>query len=271
MRFLGIDLAWREDGKSGVATLEEDGTISEAGLQADLRATVAWISNQAGQAADQLLFVDAPLVVPNATGQRECERQVGERYWRSKVSANSNSRESKRDAGQQLLKRTLRARAGWRYDDGTAGPPDAGLTISECYPYTTIVGAPELGYEVRPPYKFRSLKLPANQAWPRRMSACDDLIHRLGALKACDPPLDLRSHGETRALLDSPSPRNARAYKDREDLLDAVISAWTAALWWRRGLEGCQVLGEDTRLDRSGRRATIIAPSKDHQRAWQQA
>lgn len=30
--------------------------------------------------------------------------------------------------------------------DGRTGPPAEGLVMPECYPYTTLVGAPELGY-----------------------------------------------------------------------------------------------------------------------------
>jgi predicted RNase H-like nuclease len=33
-------------------------------------------------------------------------------------------------------------------------------------------------------------------------------------------------------------------YKHREDLIDACLAAWTAALWIERGADRCQVLGE---------------------------
>ncbi len=43
---------------------------------------------------------------------------------------------------------------GWRYDDGRDGPPTVGRVVSECYPYTAIVGAEELRFDVeRPQYK----------------------------------------------------------------------------------------------------------------------
>jgi hypothetical protein len=54
--------------------------------------------------------VDAPLVVDNASGQRECERQVGQRYGRWQVSANSTNEASRRLAGvtlRQLLETAL--------------------------------------------------------------------------------------------------------------------------------------------------------------------
>ena len=41
-------------------------------------------------------FVNAPLVVRNTVGQRLCETQVGRRYGKWKVSANSTSLQSPR-------------------------------------------------------------------------------------------------------------------------------------------------------------------------------
>jgi predicted RNase H-like nuclease len=50
------------------------------------------------------MFVDAPLVVANETGQRLCETQVGQRYGRWKVSANTTNIHSPRLAGVQFLR-----------------------------------------------------------------------------------------------------------------------------------------------------------------------
>jgi predicted RNase H-like nuclease len=138
VRFLGIDLAWGEgtDTKpangSGVVALEANGRISDAGWTIGLAETLEWIARASGD--DTSLFVDAPLVVSNATGQRPAEREVGERYGRWWVSANSTNLASPRLAGVHL--REHLELLGWRYDDGRDGPPTSGLTMSECYPYT---------------------------------------------------------------------------------------------------------------------------------------
>lgn len=266
MRFLGIDLAWREGSParpapaSGVAALDSEGVLQACGWTYGLEETLAWIGSVAGPHA--LAFVDAPLVVSNASGQRACDRQVGQRYGRWKVSANSVNRCSRYLAGVSLRRRL--EIEGWRYADGLEGPDRSGRSVSECYPYTTLVGAAELGYaEERPRYKRKPRGMPAAQWKPLRARACDELIGRLAALRRADPPLDLRSHAETRRLLHEPSPLAAGPYKLREDLIDAVLCAWTAALWWRHGLDRCQVLGGD---GRGPRRATIIAPARPEQR-----
>ena len=264
MRFLGIDLAWGDRNESGVVALDRTGVILDAGWTIGLGATAAWIAEW--QAPATILFVDAPLVVLNAAGQRQCETEVGQRYGRWKVSANSTNMASPRLAGVAL--RELLERHGWRYDDGTEGPPTEGRVLSECYPYTALVGAEVLGYDLeRPRYKRAPRGVPAAVFAAERSIACDELIVRIGQLVQADPPMDLRSHPVTNILTVEPSPLLRSHYKHREDLIDAALCAWTASLWFCSGQQRCQVLGAtDQALDAEGRRATIIAPARSVQR-----
>jgi hypothetical protein len=141
------------------------------------------------------VFIDAPLVVTNPTGQRLCEKHVGNRYGRWKVSANSTNLESKR-LGGVTLRKTLEGK-GFRYDDGIDGPPRSGRVVSECYPYTAIVGYEAFGYDERPIYKRKPKSPLANPFKEVRATACDGLIRRMAALKSADPPLDLRSRAHS--------------------------------------------------------------------------
>jgi predicted RNase H-like nuclease len=266
LRTLGVDLAWADAttaNETGVVAVEPDGTIVAAGWTTGVEETVAWVNTHATDAA--MLFVDAPLVVLNADKQRLCEKQVGQRYGRWKVSANSTNLASPRLAGVRF-KRELEA-CGWIYADGVT-PPRGGRVVSECYPYTTIVGTDELGYKrERPLYKRKPKGLSAAAWRPVRAAACDVLVQRMDDLRNASPPLDLGSHPVTAQLLDECSPLDDRAYKHREDLIDACLAAWTASLWIRFGADRCQVLGEhDILVDDQGQRATIIAPARPLQR-----
>jgi len=91
------------------------------------------------------------------------------------------------------------------------------------------------------------------------------LIGRLGRLETADPPLRLRSHPVTRQLAEAPSPGGDAACKHREDLIDALLCAWTAAFWARHGLARCQVLGP-TATAGDMPAATIIVPARPEQR-----
>ena len=262
-RFLGVDLAWRQAGlkpanESGVAVVDASGVVIDAGWTRGLPETVEWVRSAAG-AGPALLFIDAPLVVDNPSGQRPCEKQVGQRYGRWKVSANSTNTGSAR-LGGVALRLLLLQDAGWQYSDGRSGPPTDGLTMCECYPYT-----PEFGYDhERPRYKRKPRRMLTGQWRTERAAACDILIQRLALLSAADPALRLDSHPVTRQLTADRSPLDEVAYKHREDLLDALICAWTAALWARHGLSRCQVLGPTTPSPQPA--ATIIAPARPEQR-----
>ena len=153
---------------------------------------------------------------------------------------------------------------GFTYDDGIDGPPSSGRVVSECYPYTTIVGYEPFGYDVRPRYKRKPKAMRSAEFRAVRAAACDDLIRRLAALAQADPPIDLRSHETTRKLLEEPSPLDNTPYKHREDLLDAALCAWTASVWHRHGFAYCQVLGAVPGVERPA--ATMIAPARADQR-----
>jgi predicted RNase H-like nuclease len=268
-RFAGIDLAWadaphRTPNETGLAIIDQTGVVRDAGWARGVDETVAWVDSvTAGEPA--LLFVDAPLVVDNPSGQRLCENQVARCYGRWKVSANPTNLGTPHRAGV-VLRQRLEER-GWAYHDGRHGPPTGGRVFSECFPYTTLVGAPELGYHAegaRPRYKRQPRAMPAATWHPLRAHACDDLIRRMSLLRTADPPLLLDSHPVTRWLCDEPSPVASIAYKHREDLIDALLCAWTAALWYRHGLSRCQVLGPPASAP--GPAATIIAPAIPAQR-----
>jgi hypothetical protein len=163
---------------------------------------------------------------------------------------------------------TRLATSGWRPAGGHGGPPATGRWMYESFPYLALVGAPELGYDrERPVYKRKPRLLPPADFRALRAANADDIIRRVA--ERCDPSIDLRSHAVTAALLDEPTPLIDRAAKHREDLLDAVLCAWTGLLWWHHGLARCQVLGDPAAVDGCGGEqppATVIAPCRPEQR-----
>lgn len=246
--YVGVDLAWgstedigNETGMVAISATERPGllTVMDAGWTQGLRATLEWIEGHAQRDRGTLVMVDAPLVVGNEDGQRRCEHEVGVHYGRHKVSANSTNQRSPNRAGVQLLE--LLAQSGWAYVYQHQAPGHRqALRVSECYPYCTIVGAAELGYQVRPTYKRRPTAASARGASPEewraiRKAAFDELARRLATV------VDLSSHPATMLLLDG-APMEDRPYKHYEDLLDAVLASWTGVLFDQGR---CQVLGAD--------------------------
>ncbi|WP_193750462.1 DUF429 domain-containing protein [Curtobacterium luteum] len=274
--YLGVDLAWglgserKPANETGLVAMDADGTITDAGWARGVDAVTDWVAEHVGPRT--LVAVDASLVVTNATGIREAERQVGQRYGRWKVAANPTNLASAASAGARLLDRLTALGVGY-VDNTTAMRERTGPAAFECYPYTTLVGVEELGYDdERPRYKRLDTRIPAAEARIRRAVAFDTLVHRLRTTPL-DPPFLLDSHPLTAGLAE-PSGVHGPAHKHREDLLDGALCAWTAAFWERHGDERVQVLGRDPGLpvdpaeppDETGRRPVVVAPARASQR-----
>ncbi|MDH6236336.1 DUF429 domain-containing protein [Cryobacterium sp. CG_9.6] len=270
MTYIGVDLAWGEGtalkpaNETGLVHLDDDGTVLDAGWARGIDAVTDWILARA--TPGDVIAIDGPLVIENPTGIRECEREVAQRYSQWRVAANPSNL-SRPILGGVTLRRRLEA-AGFFYTHGSAAPLPHRVEFFECYPYTTLVGASVFGYEIeRPRYKRFNASLPTPaERRAFRIAECDELLQRMLRLTDARPALDLRSHPLTAALVDEPSPLNIAAYKHREDLLDAALCAWTAALWTQFGRERCQVLGETDAPDAEGRIPVIIAPARPEQR-----
>ena len=278
-RFLGVDLAWREGragrpaNETGVAVLDLAGCVLDAGWTRGVPDTLAWAQAAAG-GADAVMFVDASLIVRNPAGQRWCETQVGQRYGAWKVSAHSTNTRSPRLAGVRLL--SLAEQAGWRYSDGSDGPPAGGRVMSESYPFCTLVGAAELGYDrERPRYKRKPRSLPTAEWRPERAANCDELIRtarRAGrrrpaaaaGLQPGHPAAGRRAVTARRRRLQAPrgSDRRAAVCVDGR----AVGAARAAPLpgarpagRGRRGRDGRPASRHDHRPARPGQRRPVVA------------
>ena len=148
---------------------------------------------------------------------------------------------------------------------GHGGPPARRRWLYESFPYLALVGAAELGYDVeRPVYKRKPRHVATADFGALRAANTDEIIQRLAT--RAEPPIDLRSHPVTAALLDEPTPLTLRDAKHREDLLDAALSAWTGLLWLHHGLDRCQVLG-----DTGGATTAAAAMTRRRRPSWLRA
>ncbi|MFH6779888.1 DUF429 domain-containing protein, partial [Clavibacter michiganensis] len=232
-RFLGIDLAWAEGTatrparETGLACIDAAGRVLDLATGRGIDEVVDWIARWDGPGA--VAAVDGPLVVANATGSRLAEKEVASRYGRLGISAYP-SNTGRPAQGAVALRRRLED-AGWEYDDGSASARDADArTMIECYPYTTLVGAPELGFDaMKPRYKRLAPLLATADRRPHRAAEFRMVLDAVAGLADADPPLDVSTHPRAAALVADGPAIVERQHKHLEDLLDGLICAWTAA------------------------------------------
>jgi len=225
--FLGIDLAWGQRARTGVAAVDDAGRLVSVDSVLTDDDILTWVAAQPGQPV--VVAIDAPLVVPNATGQRECERQIASAYGRFGASCHpSNLRLMPAPRGTSLVQRL-----------------DVPVCI-EVYPHAALVGLFALPYRLL--YKKGTVAV-------RREG-----LLRLVALLESWPVVDLVGVESWARLREgAEEARRLVDLKRVEDQLDAVLCAGLARLWHRA--DGALIAYGDAQA------AHVVAPPAPTHRA----
>lgn len=211
--YVGIDLAWKDTNRTGLAAVDGTGRLVSSGALKSDDDLAEWLTKYAPKPT--VVAVDAPLIVPNATGQRLGEKLIGQSYGRYGASAYPANR------GNPLFNppraERLAQRFGWEVDP--ASPIGDSRTVCiEVYPHPALVGLFALPQRVL-------YKKGAN----RRAGFLE-----LAALLESVPELRLADSGrwaELLAVIADPAPGDLTRI---EDELDAILCAYLAWLWHHR-------------------------------------
>jgi len=231
MKFLGIDLGW-STGASGLCCLAwADGKLELLDLQR--REAIAdildWIDGWLPPTSPGIVAVDAPTLIPNATGMRLPDRLAHKyfgRYHAGCYPANLGSVFAARTVAFGL---SLEAR-GFQHAPSLI-PQQPGRYQIESFPHPAIVHL----FELPQILKYKKGLLVQRRA---ELSRLHQLIH--DRLPACEPPLDV-TFGRVAV---PPIPQTGTALKAVEDQLDSLICAYIAAHWWYWGASRNLVLGD---------------------------
>jgi predicted RNase H-like nuclease len=236
-RYIGLDLAWSERNVSGAATLAGDATsaalVEPPALLGDLDAVVAYVT-RAANAGPAIVAVDAPLLVPNATGCRPAEAALAAIFRRYEAGAHpANRRLLDRGGGvrgEQLVER-LAAHGFRAVTTVPSGATDR--VITEVYPHAAMIGIFGLARTLK--YKARPGRSDAERAvaWRQYQTL-------LLSLATANP--SLRGHEALLAL--DPASLRGRALKAYEDRVDALTCAYIALYAHRWGTARCRSFGD---------------------------
>ena len=220
LRYAGIDLAWGERARTGVAVLTEDGRLFRSGsVRTDDEISVL-LGGAAGEPG-LVVAIDAPLIVPNEAGQRPCERLVGQAFGRYHAGAYPANRGMAAFNPEPRGARLAR-RFGWEMDPGVSPAPVVSVAI-EVYPHPAMVSL--FGLERVLPYKSRRGRSVAS-----RQAAFTDLIAHLE--RVCGRLLHLDESPRWRELVSDVDGATRPFQLDRaEDEIDAILCAYLAWLW----------------------------------------
>ncbi|NJL37154.1 MAG: DUF429 domain-containing protein [Leptolyngbyaceae cyanobacterium SL_5_9] len=235
MKFLGIDFGWRSQ-PSGLCCLALQNTtlhLLDLTRLDEVTAVLSWVDTQVTPQEPAIIAVDAPTLIPNASGMRLPDRLAHKyfgRYHAGCYPANLGSPFATRtlELGLSLETRgfahapTLIAQQPGRYQ-------------IEAFPHPAMV------------YLFkleRILKYKKGRLSERRAELLKLRQYILDVLPTLEPALDLSLFSENNSL--PKVPQTGSALKELEDKLDSLICAYVAAHWWYWGTERNLVLGDRT-------------------------
>ncbi|MDI6654894.1 MAG: DUF429 domain-containing protein [Candidatus Hydrothermarchaeota archaeon] len=216
MNFIGVDLAWKVEPKSRTALVAVDESCSP--VATDYVYTdeeiLEFVKRHCSNGC--IVGIDAPLIVRNRHGRRECERLL-QKYGVPSYPANREwlTRAFGGIRGEILVKKLRKAGVELK---ARPQPKKFTRAAMEIYPYSAL--------------KFLLKKIPRYKKGDKneRTKGISELRK---ALQKIRPPLITGEIASEKGL------------KKTADLLDAAIAAYTVFLYWKHGEERCEVIGSE--------------------------
>ena len=228
--YLGIDLAWAERARTGLAALDATGRLVSSGSVVTDDQIAAFVAEYAPGVV--VAAIDAPLVVPNADGRRDCEAELNREFGRYNAGAHPTNRS--RPWFNPPRGAALSERFGWSMDPAVR--PGGAISVAiEVYPHPAMVSLFDLATVI--PYKDKPRRTTTS-----RKEAFGVLLDAME--RVCEEPLRLATStrwAEIRAaVVGADRPIDLRVV---EDEIDAVFCAYLAWLWGQ-GDPQMRVLGD---------------------------
>jgi len=217
---VGIDLAWGRRAPSGLCAVAADGAVTASATVVSDDEIVSWMGEWAPEPA--VVGFDAPLVVNNLAGRRECEALVSRAFGPEKagVYPSNRSMAAFADGGRAFH---LSRRLGLALDPVSAAERGCGLAV-EVFPHSALVAL--FGLEVRLAYKSgRGRSVDARREEMGRLASL------VVALSGVGPGLRAEVGPQWSALFHVIPNSTRHVDLDRvEDELDAHVCAFVARL-----------------------------------------
>lgn len=214
--FVGLDLAWGQRKPTGVAVVDGgSGRLTHLGAASDDASILAAVQPYVD--GDCLVAIDAPLIVANPTGQRDCERQLNADFGRFQAGAHPANTGKPEFAGTPraaLLAREL----GLDIDPRST----ASRRAIEVYPHPATIALFRLGRTLK--YKAKPGRTVAQLRAELLL-----LMDHIENLARREPLLRVVDHDEWLELRDGVETAERKSELRRaEDPVDAVLCAYVA-------------------------------------------
>ena len=233
--FIGLDMAWRIDGNhSGIAVMVGNAThVHLQSISTDVTSMTGVVNFVAAHAsADAVVAIDAPLVVNNATGQRECERIITGRFGSFHAGCHASNLGHPHTAiGGRLVDELVKR--GFEHAFVLSEAKERpGKWVFEVYPHPAMIRLFGLDHIIR----YKKGRIAEKRAGLMVLRQhLRELADGSRGLVASSKLID--------ALECDMTILRGKALKRYEDTLDAIFCAYLAWHCWRWGAERNEMFG----------------------------
>ena len=214
MQVAGIDLAWGNRARTGVALTDERGAL----LKSASVTTDEQIAEFLSGTSPAVIAIDAPIIVTNASGMRECERDLSKDFRRFHAGTHPTNLSRPSMQPEPRAKRLVLAH-GWTTDVALSPGPMSPVAL-EVYPHSSMVGL--FGLDRVLEYKAKSGRtLEMRRAQFAELMTC--------MVRHCDHALRLTTSTRWRELADAAAQATKQSHLNLiEDEIDAIFCAYVA-------------------------------------------
>jgi predicted RNase H-like nuclease len=235
MRFIGLDLAWSTRNPTGAAVIEGDENTGQpvaAQLLGDDDTVIDFVQTYAGN-EPAIVAIDAPLHVPNETGRRPAEAEIGAMFARYQAGAHPANRQ--RLAANGVVRGeaiVARLEAIGFTHRAEVEPHIPVRQVIEVFPHPAMIALFNLQRTIK--YKAK-----AGRSHEQRLVEFARYQELLRSLETHEPALV----GADSLLSQELITLNKARLKDYEDVLDGLLCAYIAYYLWQWGMTRSRVFG----------------------------
>ena len=237
MKFLGIDLGWQSQ-PSGLCYLELiDGKLQLQDLdRLDAIADIlAWVDNCVKADESGIIAVDAPTLIPNATGSRLPDKLTHKHF--GKYHAGCYPANLGLAFAQRTVNFGLELESRGYIHAPTMEAQKLGRYQVEVFPHPAIVQL----FGLQKILKYKKGKL-----GDRHIELTKLYNYITDILPSLEPNLNLDRNSDLLNFGVLNTTCSGKVLKASEDKLDSVICAYVAAYWWYWGEQRNLVLGDES-------------------------
>jgi len=214
MQVAGIDLAWGSRARTGVALTDEHGAL----LKSASVTTDEQIADFLSGSSPTVIAIDAPIIVTNASGMRECEQDLSKDFRRFHAGTHPTNLSRPSMQPEPRAKRLVAAHE-WSTDVALSPGPMAPVAL-EVYPHSSMVGL--FGLDRVLEYKAKS-----GRTLEMRKAQFATLMTLM--VRHCDDTLLLTSSNRWHELAKSAKHATQQSQLNLiEDEIDAIFCAYVA-------------------------------------------